>query len=87
MHLAIRTRVNGELRQNGNTKDMIRPIPKLIAYFSQITLMPGDVIATGSPGGGALANPAWYLQAGDVIESEVEGIGVLKNAVVDEPRS
>jgi 2-keto-4-pentenoate hydratase/2-oxohepta-3-ene-1,7-dioic acid hydratase in catechol pathway len=87
MRLAIRTRVNGELRQNGNTKDMIRPIPKLIAYFSQITLMPGDVIATGSPGGGGLANPAWYLQAGDVIESEVEGIGVLKNAVVDEPRS
>lgn len=87
MHLAIRTRVNGETRQAGSTKDMIWPIPKLIAYFSQITLMPGDVIATGSPGGGALANPAWYLQAGDVIESEVEGIGVLKNAVVDELRA
>jgi acylpyruvate hydrolase len=86
MRLAIRTRVNGELRQNGNTKDMIWPIPKLIAYFSQVTLQPGDIISTGSPGGGGLANPAWYLQAGDVIESEVEGIGVLKNAVVDEPR-
>ncbi|MCC7483896.1 MAG: fumarylacetoacetate hydrolase family protein [Burkholderiales bacterium] len=87
MHLALRTRVNGELRQSGNTKDMIWPIAKLVAYFSQMTLMPGDVIATGSPGGGGLANPAWYLQAGDVIESEVEGIGVLKNAVVDEPRA
>jgi acylpyruvate hydrolase len=87
MHLAIRSRVNGELRQSGNTKDMIWPIPKLIAYFSQMTLLPGDIISTGSPGGGGLANPAWYLQAGDVIESEVEGIGVLKNAVVDEPRS
>jgi acylpyruvate hydrolase len=87
MHLAIHTRVNGESRQNGNTKDMIWPVSKLIAYFSQITLMPGDVIATGSPGGGGLANPAWYLQPGDVIESEVEGIGVLTNAVVDEPRS
>ena len=86
MHLAIRTRVNGETRQAGNTRDMIWSIPKLIAHFSQITLMPGDVIATGSPGGGGLANPAWYLQAGDVIESEVEGIGVLTNAVVDEPR-
>ena len=86
MHLAIRTRVNGETRQAGNTKDMIRGIPKLIAYFSQITLMPGDVITTGSPGGGGLANPAWYLQAGDVIESEIEGIGMLTNAVVDEPR-
>ena len=86
MHLALRTRVNGELRQSGNTKDMIWPIPKLIAYFSQITLLPGDVISTGSPGGGGLANPAWFLQAGDVIESEIEGIGVLTNAVVDEPR-
>jgi 2-keto-4-pentenoate hydratase/2-oxohepta-3-ene-1,7-dioic acid hydratase in catechol pathway len=86
MRLAIRTRVNGESRRAGNTKDMIWPIPKLISYFSQITLMPGDVIATGAPGGGALANPVWSLQAGDVIESEVEGIGVLTNAVVDEPR-
>lgn len=87
MHLAIRTRVNGETRQDGNTSDMIHSIPKIIAHFSQLTLMPGDVIATGSPGGGALANPDWYLKAGDVIESEVEGIGVLKNAVVDESRA
>jgi len=86
MHLAIRTRVNGELRQNGNTRDMIHSIPKIIAHFSQLTLQPGDVIATGSPGGGALANPGWLLKAGDVIESEIEGIGVLKNAVVNEPK-
>lgn len=85
MHLRITTRVNGETRQNGNTKDMIWSIPKLIAYLSQITLMPGDIIATGSPGGGGLANPGWLLKAGDVIEAEVEGIGVLKNGVVDEP--
>jgi acylpyruvate hydrolase len=85
MHLRIQTRVNGETRQDGNTRDMLFPIPQLIAHFSQITLMPGDIIATGSPGGGALANPDWYLNAGDVIESEVEGIGVLKNGVVDEP--
>jgi len=87
MHLAIRTRVNGDVRQDGNTKDMIHSIPKLIAHFSQLTLMPGDVIATGSPGGGALANPDWHLRVGDVIEAEVEGIGVLKNAVVEEPRT
>ncbi|MBX9810065.1 MAG: fumarylacetoacetate hydrolase family protein [Burkholderiales bacterium] len=85
MHLRITTRVNGETRQNGNTKDMIWSIPKLIAYLSQITLMPGDIIATGSPGGGGLANPGWLLKAGDVIEAEIEGIGVLKNGVVDEP--
>ena len=86
MHLRITTRVNGETRQDGNTKDMIWSIPKLIAYLSQITLMPGDIISTGSPGGG-LANPDWLLKAGDVIEAEVEGIGILKNAVVDEPTS
>lgn len=85
MHLRITTRVNGETRQDGNTKDMIWSIPQLVAYMSQITLMPGDVIATGSPGGGGLANPDWLLKAGDVIEAEVEGIGVLRNGVVDEP--
>lgn len=85
MHLRIVTRVNGKVRQEGNTKDMLWSIPKLIAYMSQITLMPGDVIATGSPGGGGLANPDWLLRQGDVIESEIEGIGVLRNAVVDEP--
>ena len=85
MSLNIHTRVNGETRQDGNTRDMIWSIPKLIAHMSQITLMPGDIIATGSPGGGALANPAWHLNSGDVIESEIEGIGVLSNGVVDEP--
>ncbi len=85
MHLRIQTRVNGETRQDGNTKDMIWSIPKLIAYMSQITLMPGDMISTGSPSGGGLANPEWLLKAGDVIEAEIEGIGVLTNAVVDEP--
>ena len=87
MHLRIATRVNGETRQDGNTKDMIWSIPKLIAYLSQITLMPGDIISTGSPGGGGLSNPDWLLKSGDVIEAEVEGIGILKNAVVDEPAS
>jgi 2-keto-4-pentenoate hydratase/2-oxohepta-3-ene-1,7-dioic acid hydratase in catechol pathway len=85
MHLRIQTRVNGESRQDGNTNDMIWSIPRLIAYLSQITLMPGDIITTGSPGGGGLANPEWYLRTGDVIDSEIEGIGVLRNAVVDAP--
>jgi 2-keto-4-pentenoate hydratase/2-oxohepta-3-ene-1,7-dioic acid hydratase in catechol pathway len=85
MHLRIQTRVNGETRQDGNTRDMLFPIPQLIAHFSQITLMPGDIISTGSPGGGALANPDWFLNAGDIIESEIEGIGILTNGVVDEP--
>lgn len=87
MNLRIRTRVNGEIRQEGNTSDMIHSIPQLISYLSQMTLMPGDVISTGSPGGGALEHPEWFLNAGDVIESEVEKIGTLVNAVVDEPKN
>ena len=87
MRLRIVTRVNGEVRQDGNTGDMLWSIPKLISYMSQITLMPGDVISTGSPGGGGLANPDWLLKPGDVIEAEVEGVGVLRNAVVDAPAS
>ncbi len=86
MNLRIQTRVNGELRQDGNTSDMIHAIPKLVSYMSQMTLMPGDIISTGSPGGGGLANPDWYLNAGDVIECEIEKIGTLVNAVVNEPR-
>ena len=84
MHLRIQTRVNGEQRQDGNTNEMIHSIPKLISYLSQITLFPGDIIATGSPSGGAHGNPDWLLQAGDVIECEIEGIGVLRNGVVDD---
>lgn len=85
MHLRIQTRVNGDARQDGNTHEMIHSIPKLISYLSQMTLLPGDIIATGSPGGGGLSNPDWMLRSGDVVECEIEGIGVLRNAVVDEP--
>jgi 2-keto-4-pentenoate hydratase/2-oxohepta-3-ene-1,7-dioic acid hydratase in catechol pathway len=85
MNLRIRTRVNGELRQDGNTADMIHSIPNLVSYLSQMTLMPGDIISTGSPGGGGLTRPDWFLNAGDVIECEIEKIGTLINAVVDEP--
>jgi 2-keto-4-pentenoate hydratase/2-oxohepta-3-ene-1,7-dioic acid hydratase in catechol pathway len=84
MHLRIQTRVNGEQRQDGNTREMIHSIPKLISYLSQITLDPGDIIATGSPSGGAHANPEWLLNAGDVLECEIEGVGVLRNGVVED---
>jgi len=85
MSLRIRTHVNGELRQDGNTADMIHSIPRLISYLSQMTLMPGDVISTGSPAPGTLARPDGFLNVGDVIECEIERIGTLVNAVVDEP--
>lgn len=84
MNLAIRTRVNGETRQEGNTSAMIHSVARLVSYLSQMSLMPGDVISTGSP---APFNGAreGSLMAGDVIESEIVGIGILRNAVVDEP--
>lgn len=84
MRLKIRTRVNGELRQEGLTSAMLHSVQAIVAYFSQMTLLPGDVIATGSPGPLAGGEQRW-LAAGDVLEAEVEGIGILRNAVVDEP--
>ena len=72
--------------QDSNTSDMIFPTAKIIALLSQfMTLQPGDVIATGTPSGVAHARkpPAW-MKAGDTVEVEIEGIGVLTNPVVDE---
>ena len=85
MNLRISTRVNGEVRQEGHTRDMLVDIPKLIAHLSQITLMPGDVIATGSPDGRALNGAGAVVNSGDLVESEIEGVGVLRNRVIDEP--
>jgi len=74
--LAVRARVNGELRQNGNTADMVFDVPFLIAFISAVmTLEPGDVILTGTPEG---VSP---LNEGDVVQIEVEGIGTLTNPV------
>ncbi len=75
--LAIQTRVNGVVRQKSSTSDLIFSIPELMEFISEImTLLPGDVIATGTPPG------VGSLQAGDVVEVEVEGLGILKNGVV-----
>jgi 2-keto-4-pentenoate hydratase/2-oxohepta-3-ene-1,7-dioic acid hydratase in catechol pathway len=72
----IQTRVNGETRQKSNTSDLIFDVPRLVEFISGImTLMPGDVIATGTPPG------VGQLQRGDLVEVEIEGIGVLKNSV------
>src|SRR5918993_1517095 len=82
--LAIRTWLNGELRQNSNTDDMIFPVAELIAYISRhFTLDPGDVIITGTPEGVILgmAEKHWMVP-GDVVEVEVEGLGKLRNRMV-----
>jgi 2-keto-4-pentenoate hydratase/2-oxohepta-3-ene-1,7-dioic acid hydratase in catechol pathway len=75
--------VNGELRQNANTRDLIFDVPTLIETLSAgITLYPGDIIATGTPVGVGIGfNPPKYLKAGDTVRIELSGIGVLENPV------
>ena len=84
--LSVTTRVNGEQRQHSGVNEMIFSVEELVAYMSQIMpLEPGDIIATGSPEGtGGSMEPQVWLSAGDQVEFEVPGIGLLKNSVVDE---
>ena len=80
------TKVNDEIRQDDRTSRMLFNIPKQINYISTFTtLMPGDIIVTGTPtGAGARFDPPKFLKPGDKIEVEVEGIGSLLNTVEDE---
>ncbi|HEV8104589.1 MAG TPA: fumarylacetoacetate hydrolase family protein [Gaiellaceae bacterium] len=84
--LRVVQRLNGEVLQDGNTRDLLFPVPFLIAYISNtFTLEPGDLILTGTPPGiGWAREPKLALAAGDVVEVEVEGIGTLSNPVVAE---
>ena len=84
--LALETRINGERRQHGDTDGMIFSVARLIAYASSFTtLLPGDVIATGTPSGvGSKRSPPSWLAAGDHIEIEISGVGLLSNRVVNE---
>jgi 2-keto-4-pentenoate hydratase/2-oxohepta-3-ene-1,7-dioic acid hydratase in catechol pathway len=83
--LQLHLRVNGVLKQDGNTRDMIYPIDEIIEWLSVgMTLLPGMLIATGTPDGvGFARTPPEFLRPGDVMETEVEGIGQLRNTVVD----
>jgi len=85
-NLDIQTRVNGEIRQNDNTSNLMFPFDYIISYLSTfMTLKPGDMISTGTPNGaGARFDPPKYLKPGDVVEVEAAGIGVLRNGVKDE---
>jgi len=82
--LRVIQRLNGEVLQDGNTRDLIFGVPFLIAYASNVfTLEPGDLILTGTPPGvGWARDPKVTLADGDIVEVEVEGIGVLRNPVV-----
>jgi 2-keto-4-pentenoate hydratase/2-oxohepta-3-ene-1,7-dioic acid hydratase in catechol pathway len=82
-NLAISCRVNGVTLQNSNTRQLIFKIPALVSYLSQgITLEPGDIVLTGTPSGiGYARNPKVLLKAGDVVEVEIEKVGLLLNTV------
>jgi 2-keto-4-pentenoate hydratase/2-oxohepta-3-ene-1,7-dioic acid hydratase in catechol pathway len=84
--LAIRSYVNGELRQNSRTDQLIFDCAHQISYLSQVmTLEPGDIVFTGTPSGvGAAKKPPLWLKSGDVVRVEIEGIGAIENRVVDE---
>ena len=82
-NLDLRLTVNGEMRQKSNTSNLIFKIPELIAYLSKgITLLPGDLIATGTPFGVAMGmeNPIW-LKDGDVCEAQIDGLGTIRNTM------
>ena len=81
--LAIRTWVNGELRQNGTTRNMVFKVGEILYHLSRVmTLEPCDIIATGTPAGvGFARKPQQFLKHGDIVRIEVEGIGVLENSV------
>jgi 2-keto-4-pentenoate hydratase/2-oxohepta-3-ene-1,7-dioic acid hydratase in catechol pathway len=81
--LQIRTRVNGELRQDSTTDMLIFDIPHIISELSRgMTLKAGTIIATGTPAGVAMGmNPPRFLKPGDMVECEIEGIGTLCNPV------
>jgi 2-keto-4-pentenoate hydratase/2-oxohepta-3-ene-1,7-dioic acid hydratase in catechol pathway len=83
-NLPIRLRLNGRTMQDSNTRQMVFGVGAILAYLSQVfTLEPGDLIFTGTPPGVGIARkPPVYLQPGDVVEVEIEGLGVLRNPVV-----
>ena len=81
--LGIRSRVNGDVRQDSNTSLLVHKIPRLIEYCSTaMTLEPGDIIATGTPTGVAMhRKPPLWLKPGDVVEIEIDGVGTIRNEV------
>jgi len=85
--LHLQLRINGAVKQDANSRDMIYPVDAIIEWLSiGMTLLPGMLIATGTPEGvGFARTPPEYLQPGDVMESEIDGIGKLRNTVVASP--
>jgi 2-keto-4-pentenoate hydratase/2-oxohepta-3-ene-1,7-dioic acid hydratase in catechol pathway len=87
--LRVSAAVNGEPRQSGSVKDLIFDIPDLIATISAgVTLLPGDIIATGTPAGVGIGfTPPRFLSIGDVVEVSISGLGTLRNRIGQRPGS
>lgn len=83
-NVRLKTRLNGKTLQDGSTSDWLFQLPRLISFLSQyVPLEPGDIVTTGTPAGvGIFQKPPVFMKAGDVIEIEADGIGVLKNPIV-----
>ncbi|MGQ0571645.1 MAG: fumarylacetoacetate hydrolase family protein [Armatimonadota bacterium] len=86
-NLRLRMRVNGEVRQDASTRSMVFTVAQLLSVLSAgMTVEPGDILATGTPEGVAMGRtPPPWLQAGDVVEAEIDGIGTLRNRIVAPP--
>ena len=84
-NLPISLKLNGKIMQSSNTSNLVFNVPFLIAYLSQtMTLLPGDIITTGTPGGvGVFRDPPIFLKSGDTLEVAIEGLGTLRNTVSD----
>jgi 2,4-diketo-3-deoxy-L-fuconate hydrolase len=82
--VALKTRLNGKTLQDGSTSDWLFSLPRLISFLSQyIPLAPGDIVSTGTPAGvGVFRKPQIFMKAGDVVEIEAEGIGILRTSIV-----
>ncbi len=82
--VALKTRLNGRTLQDGSTSDWLFSLPRLIAFLSRyVPLEPGDIVSTGTPAGvGFFQKPPVFMKAGDVVEIEGEGIGVLRTPIV-----
>lgn len=87
--LRLQTRLNGQVVQDASTSDLVFDVATLISVISDaMTLNPGDILVTGTPSGvGAARKPPLFMKDGDVCEVEIEGLGVLRNVVVDEKRA
>jgi 2-keto-4-pentenoate hydratase/2-oxohepta-3-ene-1,7-dioic acid hydratase in catechol pathway len=86
-NLGISAYLNGEMKQQSNTGQLIFDVPALIEYLSMaMTLEPGDIVFTGTPAGvGFTRKPPQFMKAGDTVRIEIDGLGVLENPIIDEP--